>query len=608
MFLSANLLVLLTLCCTLATGKTGQLRLPSSAFGVPGTNASFDYIVVGGGTAGLTIASRLAEFASVAVVEAGGFYEVENGNNSVVPYLGLVMPVLATTESFPQQPLVDWGLVSEIQAGAANRKIHYAQGKTLGGSSALNTMAYLRGTKGSYQRWADHVGDQSYTFPNLLPFFQKSAHFTPPDLSKRATSNAIPVYDPAAFDNSKGGPLQVSYGNWVDPTINALSGALRAAGIALSRSGFNSGSLLGGAWVTSTIAPKDATRSTSESSYLDDAIKRTQLIVYTHTQATKILFDGNKKAVGVRVSTQGLEYTLSANKEVIISAGVFHSPQLLMVSGIGPAAVLSAKGIPLISALSGVGQNLQDPLFFNVLWGITTATSGSVIADDTPLALSQYLDSAAGPYSSAGGYFGFEKLPSSVRSNFSQATRSALSAFPADWPEVEHVVSGFPGGPGFIIGAVSPSILVPFSKGNVTIKSPSMLDAPLINLGWLMDSRDAEVAVASFKRARQIWETTPAKAIRVGAEIAPGPAVQTDAQILEYIRGSAQQIWHASSTCKMGKGSDANAVVDSKGKVFGVSGLRVVDNSIAPFSVPGHPQGTVYMLAEKIADDIRSGR
>ncbi|KAG4428743.1 hypothetical protein IFR05_015774 [Cadophora sp. M221] len=610
MFLSTTSAVLLLLAssCTPAIGTTPRLRLPSSAFGVPGTDATFDYIVVGGGTAGLSIASRLAEFASVAVVEAGGFYEVENGNNSVVPFLGLVMPVLATTEVFPKQPLVDWGLVSEAQTSAANRKIHYAQGKTLGGSSALNTMAYLRGTKGSYQRWADQVGDQSYTFPNLLPFFKKSVHFTPPNLIKRATFNATPLYDPSAFDNSKNGPLQVSYGNWVDPTINALSSALRAAGIALSLTGLSSGSLLGGAWVTSTIAPNDATRSTSESSYLQEAIEETQLIVYTHTQATKILFDANKKAVGVKVSTQGLEYTLSANKEVIVSAGVFHSPQLLMVSGVGPAAVLSSQGIPVVSALSGVGQNLQDPIFFNVLWGITTATSGSVIADNTPLALSQYLNSASGPYSSAGGYFGFEKLPTPLRTNFTQATKTALSSFPADWPEIEHVISGFPGGPGFTIGAVSPSILVPFSKGNITLASASIFDAPRINLGWLTDPKDAEVAVAAFKRARQIWDTAPGKAIRLGAEIVPGPAVQTDAQILEYIRGSAQQIWHASSTCKMGKATDAEAVVDSKGKVFGVKGLRVVDNSIAPFSVPGHPQGTVYMLAEKIADDIKAGR
>lgn len=262
----------------------------------------------------------------------------------------------------------------------------------------------------------------------------------------------------------------------------------------------------------------------------------------------------------------------------------------------------------MVSALSGVGQNLQDPLFFNVLWGITTATSGSVIADSPSLALSQYLNSAAGPYSSAGGYFGFEKLPASLRANLSQTTKTALSSFPEDWPEIEHVISGFPGGPGFTIGAVSPSILVPFSKGNVTITSSSMFDPPSIDLGWLNDPRDAEFAVAAFKRARQIWETVPGKAIRVGAEIVPGVAVQTDAQILEYIRANAQQIWHASSTCKMGKAVDAEAVVDSKARVFGVKGLRVVDNSVAPFSVPGHPQGTVYMLAEKIADDIRFGR
>lgn len=183
-----------------------------------------------------------------------------------------------------------------------------------------------------------------------------------------------------------------------------------------------------------------------------------------------------------------------------------------------------------------------------------------------------------------------------------------MSEFPSDWPEIEHVISGFPGGPGFTIGAVSPSILVPFSKGNITITSPNMVDPPSINLGWLSDPKDAEVAIAAFKRARQIWETAPAKAIRVGAEIVPGPSVQNDTQILEYIRGSAQQIWHASSTCKMGKVTDAEAVVDSKGRVFGVTGFRVVDNSIVPFSVPGHPQATVYMLAEKIAEDIRTGR
>lgn len=288
-------------------------------------------IVVGGGTAGLAIASRLAEFASVAVIEAGGVYEQDNGNQSVVPSLGLVMPFLATTEVYPKQPLVDWGLVSSAQAGAGSRKIHYAQGKTLGGSSALNTMAYLRGTLGSYQRWADVVGDQSYTFQELLQYFIKSTHFTPPNLEKRNTPNATVLYDPTVFGED--GPIQVSYGNWVDPTITWLAEALRAVGLPLSPVGFNSGSLSGyGAWVTSTISPNDAERSTSQN-YLKQAIQNTGLMVYAHTQATRVLFDSWKKASAVSVTTLGLEYTLSANKEVIVSAGVFHSPQLLMVSG-----------------------------------------------------------------------------------------------------------------------------------------------------------------------------------------------------------------------------------------------------------------------------------
>lgn len=262
----------------------------------------------------------------------------------------------------------------------------------------------------------------------------------------------------------------------------------------------------------------------------------------------------------------------------------------------------------MVSNLPGVGQNLQDPLFFNILWGITTPTSGSVIADAPSLALSQYLNSASGPYSSAGGYFGFEKLPQSYRKNFTSTTTAALAALPADWPEIEYVVSGFPGGPNFTIGAMSPTMLVPFSRGNVSISSASMSDPPSINLGWLTDPSDTELAIAAFKRGRAIWDTPAGRALRVGAELVPGDAVQSDAQILEYIRNSAQQIWHASSTCKMGMQGDGDAVVDSTGRVFGVKGLRVVDASIIPFSLPGHPQATIYGLAEKIADDIKRGR
>jgi choline dehydrogenase len=299
-------------------------------------------IVVGGGTAGLAIASRLAESARVAVIEAGGFYETDNGNQSVVPFYGLIMPVLASTEVYPRQPLIDWDLVTVPQSGAGGRKIHYAQGKTLGGSSALNTMAYLRASRGSYQRWADVVGDDGYKFDRLFPFFKKSCHLTAPNFRKRATPNATFEADLNVCDD---GPIEVSWANFVDPTQTWLAKALQAIGMPLSRVGFNTGVLSGfGAWITTTISPERAFRSTSESGYLREAIPRTEIIVYPHTQATKILFSAGK-AIGVSVSTQGLEYALLATKEVIVSAGAFHSPQLLMVSGslASPPGFLAAQ-------------------------------------------------------------------------------------------------------------------------------------------------------------------------------------------------------------------------------------------------------------------------
>lgn len=245
------------------------------------------------------------------------------------------MPVLGTTEDYPSNSKIDWDLLSTPQASAGGRRIHYAQGKTLGGSSAINTMAYHRGTVGSYQRWADLVGDQSYTFDKILPYFKESTTLTPPNLKKRNAPNATVEYDPSAFDNSLNGPLQVSWANWVDPAQSLLAFALQAIGQTLSVSGFSSGKVSGGAWVPTTIAPKDATRSTSKSSYLETTFrnKQARLTIYVNSQASKILFDTKKSANGVAVVTQGQQYVLSAKKEVILSAGVFHSPQVLMLSG-----------------------------------------------------------------------------------------------------------------------------------------------------------------------------------------------------------------------------------------------------------------------------------
>lgn len=306
-------------------------------------------VVIGGGTAGLAIASRLAAYASVAVIEAGGFYEQDNGNLSVIPYYGLVMPVLGITEDYPPNSLVDWDLISTPQASAGGRRIHYAQGKTLGGSSALNTMAYHRGSVGAYQRWADLVGDQSYTFDRLLPYFKRTSTLTPPNLGKRNAPNATVLYDPSASDNSLAGPLQVSWANWVDPAQSWLARALQGIGQALSPSGLSSGKIIGGAWVPTTIDPKNATRSTSKSSYLEAAVqnKNARIAVYVRSQAFKIIFDKSKKATGVAVSSGGIDFVISAKKEVVLSAGVFHSPQLLQLSGMSPTSLGCREGTVL---------------------------------------------------------------------------------------------------------------------------------------------------------------------------------------------------------------------------------------------------------------------
>ncbi|ORY09605.1 GMC oxidoreductase-like protein [Clohesyomyces aquaticus] len=578
--------------------------------GIPG-NASYDYVVIGGGTAGLAIASRLSASASVAVIEAGGIYEQDTGNQSVVPYYSLIFPFLGTSEDHPKEPLIDWDLVSIPQASSGNRRIHYAQGKTLGGCSAINTLAYHRGTKGSYQHWADLVGDQSYSFERLLRFFKLTCTLTPPDPRKRNAPNATVLYDPSVFDNSLNGPLQVSWANWVDPASSWLARALQAVGQSLSPTGFSSGKMNGGGWVSTAIDPKDATRSSSEASYLQKS--GAGVTVYLHSQASKILFDKDKKATGVAVSTQDKNYVITSKKEVILSAGVFHSPQLLMLSGIGPAATLAAHSIHLLSNLTGVGQNLWDQIFVNVLGGLDVPTTGTYLSTPSQraLALEQYLTNASGPYSSAGGYLSFEKLPPTHRATLSPRTRSLLSHFPADWPEIEYIVSGFPSGLDApsppTIGAIAATLLTPSSRGSVTISSSSILNPPVIDLGWLTDPADGDVLVAAVRRIREAFNSSVLTPLIAGAEIAPGDAVTSDMDILAWVRQNAQPIWHASSTCRMGRVGDLDAVVDSRTRVFGVERLRVVDNSVVPFSLPGHPQASVYMLAEKIAEDVLRG-
>ncbi|CAD6446544.1 a18398ce-b0f7-486c-9349-78714e823a72 [Sclerotinia trifoliorum] len=204
------------------------------------------------------------------------------------------MPLVYSSEDYPKQRLVDWDLFSVPQINAGNRRIHYAGGKMLGGYSALNGLSYYRATFGTYQMWAELVGGKSFTFENLLPYYKKSCHLTPPDIEKRNSTNATVVYDATGFDNSIGGSLRVSWNNRLGPMIEALAQAVQSIGLPVSTDGFSSGSLLGhGTWVPSTIEAKHAVRSSSQSSFLEEAIENTDIMVHAHTQALKILFDSD---------------------------------------------------------------------------------------------------------------------------------------------------------------------------------------------------------------------------------------------------------------------------------------------------------------------------
>ncbi|PVH75764.1 GMC oxidoreductase [Cadophora sp. DSE1049] len=585
-----------------------------SLAGLVGVSATYDYVIVGGGTAGLTMASRLSEnpSISVAVIEAGSLYQVTNPIFSSTPAGDVFW---CGSDPADTNAAVDWNFVTAPQAGAANRKIHYARGKCLGGTSARNFMIYQRGTRESYQQWADAVGDDSYTFDNLFTYFQKSVKFTAPG-PKRA-ANASAEYNAAAF-SSTGGPLEVSYANYAGPFSSYIEGALNEIGIP-DAPDFNSGSLFGAQYCSSTISPGDQSRESSQTSFLNAAAGRSNLKVYSSTMAQKILFNSAKKATGVRVKSNGITYTINARKEVILSAGAFQSPQLLMLSGIGPAAALQKFGIEVLSNLRGVGQNMWDHVFFGPTSRVKLQTFTRLANDVGYLASQLAVDYSVlkeGPLTNpVCDYLGWEKAPAELRNGFSPATRADLATFPADWPEIEYLsapgyVGDFSSLPftqpkdGYQYATILAAIVAPLSRGTVTLASANADDLPIIDPKWLTSPTDQAVAIVAYKRVRQAFASRAMSSVLIGGEYFPGPAVQTDAQILDTIQKTVMTVWHAACTCKMGRASDPDAVVDSEAKVFGVSGLRVVDASSFALLPPGHPQSTVYVLAEKIAAGI----
>ena len=400
---AASILALVFTCLLLNTSASASkqsLRHIAASRSLPTENTTFDYVIVGGGLAGLTLAARLSERAStsVAVIEAGGFYEQLDGNLSQIPADDVLWTSKNTSDV---NPLVDWGFNTTPQAGAFEQIVHYARGKALGGSTARNYMAYTRGTVDSYQKWADDVGDQSYTYDNIQQYFKKSLNFTPPDIVKRG-ANATPEYDLSTL--AQGGPLDITYSNYAQAIATWFQKGMQAIGI-LPQNGFTSGHLNGSSWVLATINHTTGFRESSETGFLTPALGRPNLKVYNGTLAKKILFRGNQ-ATGVQVESEAKIFTISAGREVVVSCGTFQSPQLLMVSGVGPAATLQRHGIPVIADRPGVGQNMWDHVLFGPSYRVNVQTASALaFGNNLELANEEFIEQQDGLLASPGGDF-----------------------------------------------------------------------------------------------------------------------------------------------------------------------------------------------------------
>ncbi len=417
--------------------------------------------------------------------------------------------------------------------------------------------------------------------------------------------------DFSAFSES-GGPVHVAYPYWTNAISSWVDKVLEKMGFPEVQ-GFSNGVLLGRSYITHTINPYTRRRETASTSYLREALlESTNLNLYTRTLAKKILFDDSKKATGVQINTDGFDWAINAKKEVIVSAGVMRSPQLLMVSGIGPRDTLEQLGVTVLSDRPGVGKNFQDTIILGPTNPVKVESHSQLMGskETLPRSIYEYNNFRTGLLTNPGqDYFAFEKhQPGMLNSSTSADIKRE---FPDDWPTFSYIAlddTFVPQYNGKNYFSMSAALMTTFSRGSVTIDSTDTAKNPVVDPRWLDDPRDKEMAVAAFRRCREIVATETMREVIDGPELLPGSQFETDEEILRYIAETSDAYYAGVGTCAMGKADDPNAVVDSHARVLGVKGVRVVDASAFPFAIDGQPMGTVYALAEKIAADILAGQ
>jgi choline dehydrogenase-like flavoprotein len=525
---------------------------------------SYDFIIVGAGTAGCVLASRLSECPDVTVCL------IEAGDRDLYPLIKVPAAVAFTILN----PKLGWGYDTVPQPHCNNRRVVLPRGRVLGGSSSTNGMVYFRGHPGDYDDWAA-AGGRGWSYAELLPYFLRSEH--------------NPAFADSPYHHV-GGPMAVSSIRQVNPLVACFLESARSLGLKRCAD-FNAADPEGFGVRQANI--RNGRRESGVTAFLRPAQRRPNLKVIVNALAHRVLLEQHR-AIGIQIERDGSQSTLLARREVIVSAGTYASPALLMRSGIGPAEDLKAAGVQPIHGLAGVGQGLRDHPSAEIQMVTRDTTSYGISLPKTfanALALLRYLAFRSGPIASnmfeAHGFI--KSDPTLPRADLQ------IIMVPARRNEKPLAL---PRGHGFGIIA---ALVRPKSFGSIRIASPDARNKPVIDLNLLADYEDVVRIRTGLRLARRILGGTAFEPFHA-TELKPGSNAQTDQQLDQHVRQTCAIVHHASSSCRMG--DDAGAVVDWMLKVRGVEALRVVDASICPTLPAGNTNAVVVMIAEKAADLI----
>ena len=541
----------------------------------------FDYVIVGGGSAGCLLANRLSRDPSKRVLL------LEAGRKDDYPWIHIPVGYLYCIGN----PRTDWLYKTEPDAGLNGRSLRYPRGKTLGGCSSINGMIYMRGQARDFDGWAAATGDDAWSWQNCLPDFK--AHEDHYRLDDGA--------DPKTGDNSRFSDMHGHGGEWrIEKQrlkwdiLESFAEAAVEAGIQRSDD-FNSGDNEGVGYFE--VNQRSGWRWNTSKAFLRPVKNRSNLTIWTQSHVERLILvkeaSGRKRCIGVMVERHGQRTEVGARGEVILSAGAIGSPQILQLSGIGPAALLKRHGVEVEHDLPGVGENLQDHLQIRAVFKVGNAKTLNTLANSVfgkAMIGLEYAMKRSGPMSMSPSQLG-----AFTRSDESQAHANleyhvqplSLDAF----GEPLHTIPAF---------TASVCNLNPTSVGSVRIRSGKVSDAPAIAPNYLSTEEDRGIAAQSLRQVRKIV-SQPALAKYRPEEWKPGPQFQSDEELARLAGDIANTIFHPVGTTKMGRDDDPTAVVDSRLRVRGVAGLRVVDAGIMPKITSGNTNAPTLMIAEKAA-------